>query len=97
MPCRHCQYARVSRPRGLCWTCYYDVAIRDLYPSASKFGRRGAGAAVRRAKPALDPTDARPGTAEKIVVLMRRAELGQELWHPGDATWAGPRVFQQAG
>jgi len=41
MTCRHCQRAPVSRPRGLCWGCYYTPTIRDLYPSVSKFGRRG--------------------------------------------------------
>lgn len=30
------------------------------------------------------PTDALPGTAEKIEVLTRRAELRLPLWHPAD-------------
>jgi len=30
------------------------------------------------------PTDAPVGSAEKIAVLARRAELGQPLWHPAD-------------
>ena len=33
----------------------------------------------------LEPTDAIPGTPEKIKVLAMRAESGQELWHANDA------------
>lgn len=32
------------------------------------------------------PTDAPPGTAEKIDVLRQRVELGQPLWHDEDRT-----------
>jgi hypothetical protein len=31
------------------------------------------------------PTDAPPGSAKKVEVLMRRAAKRQALWHPGDA------------
>jgi hypothetical protein len=41
-PCRHCGSRKVTRPRGLCWTCYYTPAVSALYPSTSKLGRRGA-------------------------------------------------------
>ena len=41
MLCRHCQKVRSNRPRGLCWSCYYTPGVRDLYPSTSKFARRG--------------------------------------------------------
>lgn len=30
------------------------------------------------------PTDALPGSPEKIEVLRRRVENGQKLWHPRD-------------
>jgi hypothetical protein len=33
------------------------------------------------------PTQALPGTQEKVAVLEQRANLGQELWHPQDAAW----------
>jgi hypothetical protein len=33
-----------------------------------------------------DPTDAKPGSDEKIVVLRSRLELGLQLYHPGDET-----------
>jgi len=35
--CRHCRVKWVDRPRGLCWTCFYDPAISPLYPSTSKY------------------------------------------------------------
>ena len=43
MKCRHCHEGPVNRPRGLCWSCYYRPGVRDLYPSTSKFARRGEG------------------------------------------------------
>ncbi len=32
------------------------------------------------------PTDAPPGSSEKVEVLRRRVENGQKLWHPDDRT-----------
>jgi hypothetical protein len=43
-----------------------------------------------------EPTQAMPGSEEKILVLMRRAELRLQLHHPGDAGLplsAAARVF----
>lgn len=34
--------------------------------------------------PPREPTDARPGTAEKVAVLASRVLAGEELWHPMD-------------
>jgi hypothetical protein len=84
MLCRHCQRVPSNRPRGLCWSCYYTPGVRDLYPSTSKFARRGVGDFNGQA--ALpEPTDAPPGSPEKVAVLAQRARLGQALWHPRDA------------
>jgi hypothetical protein len=88
MICRHCNRVPVNRPRGLCWSCYYTPGVRDLYPSTSKFARRGvANFCGQAAKPA-EPTEALPGTPEKVAVLEERARQGQALWHPADATAA---------
>ena len=81
--CRHCHSAPVSRSRGLCWACFYDPAIRQLYPRffvptsvPDGFGDR----------PLPDrPTRAAPGSPEKVEVLCRRARLRQTLWYPEDA------------
>jgi hypothetical protein len=101
MICRHCEVSRASRPRGLCWRCYYTPAVRDLYPSTSKYARQGVGNfSGNTPLPAL-PTDAVPGSEEKVRVLMLRAEKGVSLWHPDDADRAGPKVrsprLQQVG
>jgi hypothetical protein len=89
MICRHCQKRRVTRPRGLCWTCYYTEGVREQYPSMSKFGRRGPGNFNGKAKLPPFPTLALPGSPEKIAILEQRALLRQALFHPQDATLAG--------
>jgi hypothetical protein len=84
MLCRHCGRCPVSRPRGLCWGCYYAPGVRDMYPITSNFARRGVPDFNGRARlPA--PTPALPGTPEKVAVLEQRALLRQMLWHPRDA------------
>ena len=95
MPCRHCQQAPVSRPRGLCWVCYYTPGVRDLYPTTSKYGRRGVGNITGNAPLPAFPTSALPGTPEKIAVLEERARLKQCLWHPDDATLDDAIQFQR--
>lgn len=37
------------------------------------------------AGPALQSTQARPGSAQKLAALSERAERGEDLWHPDDA------------
>lgn len=85
MMCRHCGRIRASRPRGLCWGCYYRPGVREHYPSTSKFARRGVLDFNGRVKPPPEPTLAPPGSAEKVRVLEQRARRGEALWHPDDA------------
>jgi hypothetical protein len=59
--------------------------LRDLYPSTSKFVRRGIGDFYKSAPPPPIPTSALPGSPEKLAVLAERARLKQALWHPDDA------------
>ncbi|HEY1376691.1 MAG TPA: hypothetical protein VGF55_07845 [Gemmataceae bacterium] len=92
MKCRHCEKAPVNRPRGLCWSCYYTPGVRDLYPSTSKFARRGVGNFCGNAAAAAAPTEALPGSPEKIAILEERARQRQELWHPQDATLDRPAL-----
>lgn len=96
--CRHCAKNKMNRPRGLCWRCFYAPGVKDLYPSTSKYARRGVPNFTGRARP-CEPTDALPGTPEKVLVLERRAALGQEMHHPLDAVredvvaeWVPPEV-----
>lgn len=37
--------------------------------------------------PYPEPTNALPGTAEKVAVLVARARRGQHLFHPADAKY----------
>lgn len=88
--CRHCRRFKVTRPRGLCWGCYYKPGVKDLYPSTSKYARRGYGHGYRVNAPLpSEPTTAPPNTPEKIEVLRDRAMRGEELFHPQDARYAG--------
>jgi len=84
MICLHCGKFKSSRPRGLCWRCFYSPT-RHLYPPISKFGRRGSiqDAYGRHRKPPA-ATTAVPGSAEKIQVMSQRAAAGVSLFHPGD-------------
>ena len=98
MLCRHCHKAPITRPRRLCWVCYYEPRIRERYPSTSKFGRRGVGNFCGNAPLPAFPTEALPGTDEKIAVLAERARLKQSLWHPDDGPGAFPKTpLQHAG
>jgi hypothetical protein len=85
MLCRHCDEMKVSRPRGLCWGCFYTPGVRDLYPPTSKYARRGEGFVSGATKPPEVPTTAPPGSPEKIAILEERARLKQSLWHPDDS------------
>lgn len=82
--CRHCGRNVVSRPRGLCWACYYTPGLRDGYPSTSKFARRGLGSRTPKLFPVV-PTEAPPGSPEKVETLAGRVAAGVHLWHPRDA------------
>ncbi|HLW65419.1 MAG TPA: hypothetical protein VKS79_08890 [Gemmataceae bacterium] len=92
MLCRHCQKSKANRPRGLCWSCYYAPGVRELFPSTSKFARRGVANFCGIAPLPEAPTVAAPGSEEKICVLMERAAKKQALWHPADASLATPAV-----
>jgi hypothetical protein len=56
-----------------------------MYPSTSKFARRGVGNFSGAAPLPPFPTSALPGSPEKLAVLMERARLKQSLFHPDDA------------
>jgi hypothetical protein len=82
--CRHCGRRKACRPVGLCWPCYYTPEVRALYPSTSKFARRGVGGGNVDRPPAPEATAARPGSAAKVAVMADRAAAGFALWHPND-------------
>jgi hypothetical protein len=92
MKCRHCGRAPRSRPRGLCWNCFYAPGVRDLYPITSKFARRGILDINGKRPLPTCPTRAMPGSTEKILVLEERARMKQNLWHPEDAPFEQPNL-----
>lgn len=85
--CRHCKQKTCNRPRGLCWTCFYNAEVRKLYEcySSDKYARRGILDKNGHTSAPGEPTDALPGSAEKIAVLAERAARGLSLWHPLDS------------
>ena len=97
MLCRHCQRTQSNRPRGLCWSCYYTPGLRDRYPSTSKFAHRGVGDFNGRAVLPPAPTEALPGSAEKLAILEERASQRLALWHPEDAPLGAGRRLLEVG
>ncbi len=89
--CRHCSNSKVNRPRGLCWSCYYRPGVKEMYPSTSKYARRGEGNFNGIAPVAPEPTTAAPGSPEKMAVLEMRVRMKQSLWHPLDARMSDDR------
>lgn len=87
--CVHCCARVVSRPRGLCWPCFHSPGVRSLYAIATN-SRPGHGLGVANEVLPASPTDARPGTPEKVAVMQARAMAGQILSHPDDATFSRP-------
>ena len=73
------------RYRGMCITCWRDESVRALYPSLSKYSFSKIGYRdFMGTAPLPEPTDALPGTEDKIRVLYERAKRGQRLFHPRD-------------
>ena len=79
--CRHCQRAKINRPRGLCWCCYYRPDVRDLYPAAVVRGEGLQGDSVRDP----EPTAALPGTEERLRILAERVARKESLFHSQDS------------
>jgi hypothetical protein len=88
-PCVRCGRVKHLRPRDLCFICYYIPGVREQYqerPARQARTGLGTGKAPRKRSPS--PTDALPGTPEKVAVLEQRAAAGLLLWHPADATYS---------
>lgn len=85
MLCRHCRKAPATRPRGLCWTCYDQPGIRDLYAVKWRFVAPVIRDSYGSRPLPPEPTNARPGSREKVRILHQRALLRCQLWHPRDA------------
>ena len=96
--CRHCLKCVVSRPRGLCWSCWNRTDVRESYPITSKYARRGTGiggfsAGIVPVSPCPHPQ----GSPGRIKTLAARAVAGESLWHPGDCREITADVDGRAG
>lgn len=83
--CVHCKKSKVNRPKNLCWNCYYTPGVKDLYPSNSKFSRRGIGNGCHPVKRPRKPTTAPPGSLRKMRVMLNRIKRLETVDHPRDA------------
>lgn len=84
--CLECGVAKCTRPRGLCWACYYDPDVKGRYRVSMLFGPKDW--PVYTGRPSAEATQAVPGSLEKIMVLQSRASQGVDLHHEWDATFA---------
>lgn len=88
IPCCHCKRRKAYTVRGLCWTCLQDPEVRVLFPSTSKFARKGGAMDDEENEyipsPCPEPTNAIPGTDAKVAILEARLAARVELWHEDD-------------
>jgi hypothetical protein len=83
--CRHCRARPVCRPWRLCHPCYDRPRVRRRYIVHRPYRYSGIPDRNGPVPPPQEPTTARPGSVEKLAVLVARAKQGAALWHPGDA------------
>lgn len=84
--CTACGVRTATRARGLCHPCYRDLPVRLATPPLSTNAHaHGEVDFVGQANLPDSPTDAQPGSEDKIQVMIRRAGLRQQLHHPRDA------------
>lgn len=86
-PCRHCRRRKITRPRRMCWNCYYNPDVTRLYPQKdTKHNNRGIHGGNNDTAPAPlpEPITKRPDPLNYFIVLMNRALAREELFHPDD-------------
>lgn len=91
--CVHCGRPNVSRPRGMCWTCYYLPGVRDQYATKGNAGH-GVGQDNHAHRLAAIPTRHLPGTEGKLREMAARVAAGVSCFHPGDRL-DGDRVLSE--
>lgn len=84
--CCHCGEKVASRPRGLCRRCWTDPDIRSAYGriDGRAIPKPSEASKVRRFKKPKHPTNALPGSAEKIRIMAERVANGELANHPDD-------------
>jgi hypothetical protein len=81
-PCLHCGKCRYLPTRGVCSGCYRRPEVRGGFAPSRFAPAEVADFNGPGSRPT--PTDALPGTEDKILVLQGRAQAGQELFCRGD-------------
>ena len=79
--CRHCKVRAATRPRGLCYTCHNDRAVREQYPiseQAQKF--RGHGVPDFEGEGAEPSGQLPTDHDQRVAELASRAAAGQRLF-----------------
>ena len=82
--CRACEERPAHKPRRLCYRCWREPGILDRFPPLAR-SVRGLGFGPGSGRLPAEPTQALPGSDEKIEVLAQRAARGEALFHPQDA------------
>ena len=85
--CKHCERWTANKPRGLCQSCYNTPGVREMYPSTSKFARRGLLADNESTEDpplAKTATETCPGSLERQEVYTQRIMEGRAMFHPDD-------------
>lgn len=82
--CLNCRQPRSIDRRGLCKRCYSQASIRSKYPRGMRADSGGRGGNNLIPPIPEDPTDAQPGSNEKMIVMQERIEAGFRPHHPMD-------------
>lgn len=84
--CINCSRGPAFR-RRLCSTCYRTPAIRQQHQRVIEAQQKVVVPRARRGRVPARATDARPGTPEKLAVMMARLAAGECLFHKDDPRW----------
>lgn len=88
--CLECGQNKPHKGRNLCLECYraaktiYPAVPRNVQPTMSELREREMEERDRMRRLPLTPTEARPGSEAKILVLIERHERNELLHHPQD-------------
>lgn len=86
--CLHCGKKPGTHARGLCSVCHRTPGVRELYPVDSTKDTDGGDPTWEHTAfpPPPEPTDAEPGSEEKLQVMEWREAHGFQVFHPLDYT-----------
>lgn len=83
--CPCCLEVRCIFRKGLCWRCYRDGNARKFFNRKNCDGVTPIDLTSMSLPPAPSATSCLPGSAAKIEVMRRRAEMGYGVLHTMDA------------